>query len=664
MVIEEPNPQSHAREIELELIRVRASAEAARLEARAAELELMLRRMARGEVPHASLTPTHFDAMASAETYSPSPLDTSSRSATHTISPSQQGPTPRLEEASSLQNGREPDTQDSWTHRLNRLHTRDHLPSTSIEGNRPFLSDAATAPYHSTKPNHSTTPYPSPTSPTPSFWTPSLSTQSLSPPGLSTTPLPGSTASQPAHEDHAWNRVDPPQVSKPATDVSAFGSATASAISSEPVNANVEPTSELNITVYERDVEPTASEQSPFEASMYDTIVTHVSEQESLSPTTPPPAIEITPQDVSPKSKAKADQNHKSDLLPIPSTLPYVVKKVPALPGAEVKLSTEEEVDEKSSRKLRPASWFVSTLAHCGVLVLLGFMTLSNPKPKDQLAFTASAPESSEQTMETFEIESSEPVEPTEPVAAETAYEISDMGTLAVTEVSMDIPAAPAPPTTADLMTSSLASLSSSSMKALKGEAMPATQFCGVDGGGSHFVYLVDSSGSMGAGFQSARTELLNSIDQLKPDQRFYVVFFDEEPDYMRLSDPNVNEAASVMATADNKQRLQKWASTVEMNKGKAPYEVLPFALSLRPDVIFLLSDGEFPTAIEEILREQNRDENLFGESGPISIVHTIRYHGREGQEGRNAEATMIKIAKENGGQYRHVPKPSSKATK
>ncbi len=196
-------------------------------------------------------------------------------------------------------------------------------------------------------------------------------------------------------------------------------------------------------------------------------------------------------------------------------------------------------------------------------------------------------------------------------------------------------------------------------LKTLKGDPGPKTQFCGVDGGGNHFVYLVDSSNSMGSGFQSARAELLASIDQLTPDQRFYVVFFDEQPDYMRLADPNQDDETSVMATPENKRRLRDWAMNIEMNRGKAPYDVLPFVLQLRPDVIFLLSDGEFPARIGQILREQNRQENLFGDQGPISIVHTIRYHGREGAEGQRAEATMVAIASENNGRYRHVPKPS-----
>ena len=339
--------------------------------------------------------------------------------------------------------------------------------------------------------------------------------------------------------------------------------------------------------------------------------------------------------------------------------VPAVAPELAEVAAAAAQVASDQ--DEEPPTRWRPASWMLSTVAHVVVIVVLASMSLAVAPPKDQLAFSGSSGDSDEAVIENFQIETSEPLQPSEPTEAEAAYDVSELGTMPITEVNVDLPSTLVTPDTemfSDLTSSS--SPSSSMMKTLKGEAGPKMQFCGVDGGGNHFAYLVDSSNSMGSGFQSARAELLASIDQLKPEQRFYVVFFDEQPDFMRVVDPNQDDESSVMATPENKKRLRAWAMNVEMNKGKAPYEVLPFVMKLRPDVIFLLSDGEFPDKIGQILREQNRQENLFGDSGPISIVHTIRYHGREGEEGRRAEATMVTIAKENSGQYRHVPKPKS----
>ncbi|MEM1069852.1 MAG: hypothetical protein AAGI63_13210, partial [Planctomycetota bacterium] len=177
-------------------------------------------------------------------------------------------------------------------------------------------------------------------------------------------------------------------------------------------------------------------------------------------------------------------------------------------------------------------------------------------------------------------------------------------------------------------------------------------EFFGVEGGGNHFVYLVDSSKSMGTAFESAREELVRSIQALQPDQRFYVVFFDADSDYMRIRDPNTNESMSLSATNENKAALTQWAKGISMDDGQAPYEPLRFALDLKPDVIFLLSDGEFPAGIEDLLTEDNYVENLFGDVQRISIVHTIGYHSQRGEE------RMRRIAEKNGGQYHYVRKP------
>ncbi len=553
MLIDDSIKQQQTREIELELIRVRSAAEAARLESRAAELEMLLRRMARsGDVELSVLNQAEHISRDSQSLADVAPLVLPTAPA-----------------------------NDTWSARVARMQERGE--AAAVVQPSPLNALVGESPSPASSP----------------LWKPRLPTHAAE------------------NQEDRWERVDAPTLAVPMSHIAKLAT------------DEVEP---LQADVLASAIRP-PTEPKP---------VSIVGKGKAQ-----PERIELT---VLPTGKP-------SEVIAVASSQAAKPKKVLApLPAVE---AVDDEEKEETKRRFRPASWMVSTLAHVAIIVMLGVMTLANTPPKDQMAFTSSAAESNEQTMETFSIESAEPQE-TQPAPADTAYEISEIGSVAVTEVSMDLPPAPAAPSTSDLFSSSSSSMTSSMMKSLKGDTKAKIQFCGVDGGGNHFVYLVDSSGSMGAGFQSARTELLASIDQLKPDQRFYVVFFDEEPEYMRISDPDVKEPVSVKATAENKQRLRKWAMTVQMNKGKAPYEVLPFALSLRPDVIFLLSDGEFPTKIEDILRTQNHEENLFGESGPISIVHTIRYHGVEGETGQKAEATMVKIAKENGGQYRHVPKPKS----
>ncbi len=312
----------------------------------------------------------------------------------------------------------------------------------------------------------------------------------------------------------------------------------------------------------------------------------------------------------------------------------------------------DETGNDDETRRGKPAAWLVSAVAHVVLLLILAAISLQTQRPRDQVALSATAAEANEISMETFTFEANEPEpEPVvaEPTPSETEYELSPVGEVAASDFVPDTPPAPPSPAAASLSSSQM---SSATTMSLKSDTNSTMQFCGVEGGGNHFVYLVDSSSSMGSGFASARAELLASIDQLKPEQRFYVIFFDAESDYMRLSNANRDEPRSVLATPAHKAALKRWAMRITMDRGRAPYDPLRFALELKPDVIFLLSDGEFPQGIEDLLREENRVENLFGDTHPISIVHTIGYHSEEG------ESRMRRIAEQNQGQYRYIPEP------
>ncbi|MEM9828000.1 MAG: hypothetical protein AAF958_15520, partial [Planctomycetota bacterium] len=309
----------------------------------------------------------------------------------------------------------------------------------------------------------------------------------------------------------------------------------------------------------------------------------------------------------------------------------------------------EAPEDEGSSNRRRKGPWLISAIVHAIVILGLGLVVFEAETSGDQLALTATSSTEESVTLESVVIENSEPTE-TSP-SSEMTPEFTEE--LAIAPAGETLPPAVLGETiTENPLTRSMQSTSAALRSISDSTAKASTEFCGVSGGGNHFVYLVDSSGSMGDGFNSARTELLRAIEQLTPKQRFFVVFFDAESDYMRVSNPATADTVAVHATPENKASLRRWAMTIQKDRGQHPADELEFALGLRPDVIFLLSDGEFPERIETLLREKNRVENLFGDSDPISIVHTIGYHSREGEE------RMRRIARDNGGQYRHVPKP------
>ncbi|TWU19156.1 vWA domain-containing protein [Allorhodopirellula heiligendammensis] len=324
------------------------------------------------------------------------------------------------------------------------------------------------------------------------------------------------------------------------------------------------------------------------------------------------------------------------------------------LPTSSAKIKPIDEQTDPAAPQRRSTPVIISCIVHLILLLCLAAFTLSTVMPKDQIALAASANEPSEEVIQTIEIETAQPEAVTSETAPdESVVELDPLGEMTAVKVSVDSLGAATTPSPHLASFSRNAAASSAAMKASPSDSDNRMQFCGVEGGGNHFAYLVDSSGSMGDAFVSARRALLESIDMLKPEQRFYVIFFDAECDYMRITRADQDESRSVAATTVNKQRLKSWAMRVEMDRGKAPYEPLEYALQrIKPDVIFLLSDGEFPQGIEDLLQKENKVTNLFGETKPISIVHTISYHSREG------ESRMRRIAENNFGQYRHVPKP------
>jgi hypothetical protein len=164
--------------------------------------------------------------------------------------------------------------------------------------------------------------------------------------------------------------------------------------------------------------------------------------------------------------------------------------------------------------------------------------------------------------------------------------------------------------------------------------------FFGTKGAGKSFVYVVDSSGSMhGARFERARKELRRSIEKLNAEQKFYVFFFNDRT--FPLFDPKPINGL-IPANSANKQRAIRWINTRQAESTTNPNYALQQALEMRPEVIFLLTDGELddPDAVRQMIRRFNKSN---------VIIHTIAFENPEGG------TTLESIANENNGVYRFV---------
>lgn len=104
--------------------------------------------------------------------------------------------------------------------------------------------------------------------------------------------------------------------------------------------------------------------------------------------------------------------------------------------------------------------------------------------------------------------------------------------------------------------------------------------------------FVVDCSSSMyGAKFQAVRAELAKSIMELKADQQFFVVFFNES--FFPMTG-NSQNAQLVHADHKHKHAILKFLQSAQSAGGTNPEPALQFMAGLRPDVIYLLTDGEF----------------------------------------------------------------------
>ncbi|MDB5352290.1 MAG: Mg-chelatase subunit ChlD [Planctomycetota bacterium] len=160
------------------------------------------------------------------------------------------------------------------------------------------------------------------------------------------------------------------------------------------------------------------------------------------------------------------------------------------------------------------------------------------------------------------------------------------------------------------------------------------TEFFGIRAQGKTFLYVVDCSGSMGSydRLVRAKREIRRSIGEMRFPQRFQIIFYNDRPYTMPGGMPQGVDYAS-------KTQLSQWMSLIDADGGTDPRGAMAQALAQRPDAIFLLSDGEFPTGAAEAIAKKN----------PKKVpIHCVDFAGNS--------ADLKKIARESGGVYASRP--------
>ncbi|MFO0916488.1 MAG: VWA domain-containing protein [Pirellulales bacterium] len=166
--------------------------------------------------------------------------------------------------------------------------------------------------------------------------------------------------------------------------------------------------------------------------------------------------------------------------------------------------------------------------------------------------------------------------------------------------------------------------------------------FFGAEGDGSTFVYVFDRSGSMsedeGKPLKVARRELKDSLQTLTEVQKFSVVAYNH-----RVRTLPIGGGGLVFATDANKRQAERFIDGVPADGGTQHAEALLTAVRMRPDVIFLLTDGDADDDIAE------DDIKRVERANAGTIIHVIQFS----RGGARQDDRLMSLARRSGG--RHV---------
>jgi len=175
------------------------------------------------------------------------------------------------------------------------------------------------------------------------------------------------------------------------------------------------------------------------------------------------------------------------------------------------------------------------------------------------------------------------------------------------------------------------------------GDGMGGAEFYGLKAGGRKFVFVVDNSLSMKDGrFEAACYELYKSVSKMTPYQSFYVFFFSDTAYPLFHPRP---ASGMVKASPENKQALKNWLRTVELVLKTNARGAMQKALALKPDGIYILTDGAFTDDTYRYLM------GLTPKQTAVRSIHTV---GMELAK-PGTEKVLRDISKQHNGTFRLV---------
>ena len=171
----------------------------------------------------------------------------------------------------------------------------------------------------------------------------------------------------------------------------------------------------------------------------------------------------------------------------------------------------------------------------------------------------------------------------------------------------------------------------------------------GEQDGGARLVFIIDKSGSMWGGqLDMAKNALLKSLHAMNGEGQFYVYFFNQRDDAMRIND--VRAPIMLESNTANIAKVSEWIDSRRARGGTDPSDSLKSAFTHKPTELFLLTDGEFRVRKDEpTIRQLIQSLN----SAKATKINTLAIG--DSLRGTEAEASLMIIAQENGGTYTFI---------
>jgi von Willebrand factor type A domain len=317
---------------------------------------------------------------------------------------------------------------------------------------------------------------------------------------------------------------------------------------------------------------------------------------------------------------------------------------------AEAEIATTRQpavrLARPSKKRRKMPSWLGSGLFHLAAIVPLGFMTI--PGLQQSFDFTLSLNSDpgliEEVAIADIDVEALADFDGVEnQLAAEvvqTSYTANELNAEAALS---------------ELSSSSLADAAANDVAGLFGseglsEMVPSgdkltASFFGTKVEGRRILYVLDNSGGMkDGGLETLVDELLRSVESLSPKQEFYVIFYSDM--VYPLFHPRSIERF-VPANDRFKERLKKWLDSVELSVGNSVDQAILAASVIRPDAVYLLTDGDVNTT-----PDGRKLDALLDTTGRDFPIHTF---GIGMGDSTKAADNLRRVAEANGGTFRIV---------